>query len=78
MYPQYAIDNNIEGRVLLQFDLTRQGRPMNVSVVAAEPERVFDEAAIRSLEQWRYCQLHDEEPDYPGPFRTGLNFEFPK
>ncbi|AEF02150.1 energy transducer TonB [Alteromonas sp. KS69] len=53
-YPKSAEKGNIEGFVVLQFDITKNGNTDNVTVVNATPEGIFDESAKAALEQWKY------------------------
>jgi len=53
-YPVQAAQQNIEGSVLLQFDITQDGSTANIKVLKAEPALTFDKEAVRALEQWRY------------------------
>ncbi len=76
-YPLAALEQGIEGRVLLEFDISRSGHPVRVEAVAAEPEGVFEEAALEMMSRWRYCPLEDSEPDYPSRIRFALLFNLP-
>ena len=53
-YPPRAASRGIEGWVQVQFTITETGAVQDPSVVDAEPEGVFDEAALRSIVRWRY------------------------
>ncbi|MBA3582872.1 MAG: energy transducer TonB [Gammaproteobacteria bacterium] len=53
-YPERAIDRGVTGTVWLQFDIDTEGKPSNITVIKAEPEKVFDKAVITALEQWRF------------------------
>ena len=53
-YPVKAAQQNIEGSVLLQFDITDNGSTDNIKIVKAVPEQLFDQAAISALQKWRY------------------------
>lgn len=53
-YPKSAEKGNIEGFVILQFDITKTGSTDNISVVNANPDGVFDESAKAALKQWKY------------------------
>tara|TARA_R110000868_G_scaffold127907_2_gene335790 strand:- start:36 stop:1265 length:1230 start_codon:yes stop_codon:yes gene_type:complete len=53
-YPVQAAQANIEGSVLLQFDITEDGSTANIKVLKAEPVQTFDKEAVRALTQWRY------------------------
>jgi TonB family protein len=54
-YPIQAARDDIEGAVLLKFDVDPQGNTENIRVVAASPENVFDKVAIDALQQWKYA-----------------------
>jgi TonB family protein len=53
-YPRKARDATIQGWVELDFTVTESGRVKDVSVHAANPPGVFDDAAINALSRWRY------------------------
>jgi protein TonB len=53
-YPDRALSLGIEGRVLVEFTITRSGAVVDPRVVAAEPTGVFDEAALIAVQKWRY------------------------
>ncbi|WP_281213218.1 M56 family metallopeptidase [Shewanella insulae] len=53
-YPTEAAKQSIEGYVQLQFDIDKQGKVSNVSVIESSPAGVFDAEAVKALSQWRY------------------------
>lgn len=53
-YPYTAKRDNIEGRVLLKFVVDTDGLPKEAKVEVSEPEGVFDEAALKALERYRF------------------------
>lgn len=53
-FPEKALARGIEGRVLVEFDVTEAGTVENARIVAFEPSPVFNEAALRAVRQWRY------------------------
>lgn len=53
-YPSTALRRGIEGRVLLEFTIGRTGTVENAKVIAAEPNSIFNEAALKAVRQWRY------------------------
>ena len=73
-YPAAAVRKRLEGRVLMEANVDRNGRVSDVSVVASEPEGLFDDAAVRSFSLWKYCPLLDGHPDYPNPIRIAIPF----
>ncbi|MBX2813605.1 MAG: energy transducer TonB [Myxococcales bacterium] len=54
IYPRRAADQFIEGWVQLKFDITPTGATANVKVVAAQPKRIFDRAAVQAVSKWKY------------------------
>jgi len=56
-YPYQALKRQIEGFVLLSFDIGVNGRPENIKVEEANPSRIFNREAIRALKNWKYQPL---------------------
>jgi bla regulator protein blaR1 len=53
-YPVKAAQDNIEGSVVLQFDIEKDGSTSNIRVIKAIPEATFDRTSIAALQQWKY------------------------
>src|SRR5688572_14392647 len=53
-YPSSAASTGIEGFVELSFTVTALGRVENATVTAAEPQGVFEQAALSAISRWRY------------------------
>ncbi len=53
-YPPQAVADNLEGSVLLKFDVTPSGAVDNLTVLSSEPAHIFDQVAMDALAQWRY------------------------
>ena len=53
-YPRRAYLMDIEGWVKLQFQINEKGKPINISVVDAEPKEVFDKAGIKAIKRSRF------------------------
>jgi TonB family protein len=53
-YPEKAAQENVEGFVVLSFDITETGATDNVKVVKSVPAGVFDKSAKVALKQWEY------------------------
>ena len=53
-YPERAKQRGIEGRVLVQFTITKVGTVTDAIVVASEPSSIFNKAAIKCVSQWKY------------------------
>lgn len=53
-YPAQAAVNGQEGYVMLEFDISENGKPININIMESLPAKTFDEAAIYSLKGWQY------------------------
>jgi len=53
-YPERAMQRGIEGRVLVEFTITRSGSVKDAKVIAYEPSRIFNKAALKAVSQWKY------------------------
>ncbi len=53
-YPHRALQNGTEGFVELRFDVNKKGATENIVVIRAEPEGVFEDAAIAAAERWKF------------------------
>lgn len=63
VYPRRAARKRTEGWVELSFTIDEQGRVVDPQVVKAKPRRLFDEAALDAIKQWRFKpRLRDGRP----------------
>lgn len=53
-YPMDAMRKGTQGWVKLAFDVNEVGSVVNVSVIDAQPKRIFDKAARQALRKWKY------------------------
>lgn len=53
-YPRRAALQGLEGYVDVSFDVQASGATENIRVVHAEPERVFDRAAVNAVKRWKF------------------------
>src|SRR6185437_2493140 len=54
VYPPMALMRGMEGQVVIEFGLADDGSLRNVHVVQSEPAGIFDQAAIRAMQGWKY------------------------
>jgi protein TonB len=54
IYPFRALRRNIEGHVMLEMTVTRDGRVEDVHVLESMPGDVFEEAAKKAAANWRF------------------------
>lgn len=73
-YPATAAEAGIEGRVLLEGTLTRNGRITDVRVVESEPPGVFDEVSVRAFRQWEYPKRRPGDPDCGNPIQMAIPY----
>ncbi|GEM_PF-1458002 len=78
-YPEYAWHNNMEGTVILRFDLDKSGRPKNIKVVSADHGNTFKRSAIKSLRKWRFLpKLENGKPVKAKGLETSVSFALAK
>ncbi len=53
-YPMRARQRGIEGWVQVQFNVNKAGSVTDASVVASNPPKIFDRAAIQAVLKWKY------------------------
>jgi protein TonB len=62
-YPERAATRGIEGWVQLEFTINETGGTEDIRVINADPVEIFDRAAMRALERWRYKpRIEDGRP----------------
>ena len=59
-YPKSAAASGLEGYVDLEFTIATDGVPRNLTVLGATPRRVFDNAALSCVRQWRFEPLQQD------------------
>ena len=69
VYPREALLSGKEGWVRLAFVVQDDGSVRDVSVVDAEPGRLFNAAATRAIEKWRF------DPADAGPAQYTIEFK---
>lgn len=53
-YPNLAKREDITGSIVLQFVVTKDGNAVDTKVLASEPKGIFDESALKAIEQYRF------------------------
>ncbi len=56
IYPREAMPVKQDGWVLLQYDVSAGGVPINVTVLDSSPQGVFDQASLNAISKWRYVR----------------------
>ena len=74
-YPPRTARQGREGRVLVEFTITRSGGVKDARIVAAEPPDLFGQAAIQAVEQWKYApRIENGRPVEQRGIRTTISF----
>ena len=74
VYPPRAMQAGVEGNVELEYSIGADGVASNIHVSRAQPDGVFDAAAISALAQWRF-QPGDGATHYMQNFAFTLHKE---
>ncbi|MBC3766034.1 M56 family metallopeptidase [Neptunicella marina] len=54
LYPPEAIEQKLNGSVVLRFDIEADGSTSNIEIVKSQPENTFDKNSVAALKQWIY------------------------
>lgn len=68
-YPRGAERRGVEGKVVVEYTVQADGTVADAQVVEATPPGVFDSAAVKAVERWRY-----EKPGAPTSVRAEIAF----
>ncbi len=79
VYPRRALSRGIEGYVIVEFTVTKNGSVRDPVVIEADPENVFDRAAVKAALKFKYKpRVIDGEPvEVPG-VRNKITFAIAK
>lgn len=53
-YPREAMRKGVEGFVDVQFDVLQDGKTHNMSILNAQPEKIFNRAALSAVSRWKF------------------------
>ncbi|MFK7914767.1 MAG: TonB family protein [Pseudomonadales bacterium] len=74
-YPERARARGIEGYVTLEFTVNARGRVVDARVIDAQPASIFNAAALRAIERFRYRpRVVDGKPLAVKGVKTRLRF----
>jgi protein TonB len=76
VYPRRALSRGIEGYVIVEFVVTKQGSVRDVSIVEANPQRIFDSAALEAAAKYKYKpRVINGEPTDVAGVQTKITFQ---
>jgi TonB family protein len=74
-YPPLAKKSGVSGIVIINFVISKEGIPTNLSVVLEKPKDMgFGEVAIKAVEQYRF--IPGMQRDKPVPVRSDIKISF--
>ena len=75
-YPRRALNRGVEGYVLLEYTVTKQGTVKNPVVIEAKPKNIFNNAVIKSAQRYKYKpRVIDGVPVEVSGVRTKVTFQ---
>ena len=78
-YPRRALSRGVEGYVILEYTVTKQGTVIEPKIIEAQPENVFDQAAIKSALRYKYKpRIVNGQAITVSGVRTKINFVLKK
>jgi protein TonB len=75
LYPARARMRKIEGSVSLEFTVSKTGNTKNIKIISANPPKIFNRAAIRAIEHWRFSPAQLSGNSVPVRIRQTIRFE---
>lgn len=75
MYPEQLRFRRVEGEVLVEFTVTREGTVTDPVVISSKPSGAFDRSALRAVRRWRFQPRSDDQGN-PVPVRARQVFAF--
>lgn len=79
VYPRRALERGIEGYVVLEYTVTKQGTVKDPVVIEAKPAKIFNKAAIKSALRYKYKpRVENGEPVEVPRVQTKVTFKVAK
>ena len=76
IYPRRALSRGIEGYVIVEYTVTKQGTVKDPVIIEAKPQGIFNQAAIKSALRYKYKpRVVDGEPIEVQGVRTKITFQ---
>ena len=74
-YPVEGLRGNLQGRVLVELRIDRNGIPTGVKIIYAEADRVLQNAALRFIRDLRFdVSSSDFDVNDPTPFQATVKY----
>ena len=81
IYPGRAINEGLEGHVVVEYTVSRDGRVVRPKVIESEPPGVFDVSALRAVARREYVPNHELDdagaPTPPSRIVRRFDFDLP-
>jgi TonB family protein len=74
-YPAYAAEHNLSGRVVLLVDVAADGSVTNAVIETSSPEGVFDAAALKAVQGWKFNPAIKDGKAIAGRVRVPVEFD---
>ena len=75
-YPEAARQAGIEGTVILKIQIFENGRADNISVSRSSGSELLDDAAVATIQQWRFVPAKDQNSGQAIPCYTTIPISF--
>lgn len=70
VYPPDALAAGIEGRVVVRYDVTVEGRVQGARIESASPAGLFEEEALEAVRSWRFRPMLERGKPVAAPARV--------
>jgi protein TonB len=73
-YPLQARVKGLEGKVVISFIVTAQGKVANASVIKADPGGIFEHSALKALQAWHFAPAERQGQAVAARVRLPIRF----
>ncbi|MBK0062505.1 MULTISPECIES: energy transducer TonB [unclassified Acinetobacter] len=77
-YPEQALERGWEGSVILRVKVLADGRPDTISVKQSSGKKLLDNAAIRTVKQWKFSPALKGKTPVEGWVDVPIHYQLPK
>lgn len=74
-YPEIALQNNIEGKVMLMVNVNANGKVINITIENSSGYKMLDNAAINSVKNWQFIPAKHNSVAVSGKVIVPIEFK---
>ncbi len=68
-FPLLAVKRKVTGFVRVEYDISEEGKPVNINIISAYPNNIFNSVAVKNVATWQF------EPKAVTCLRSQIDFD---